>query len=96
MIRPDVLAKARLGGINFHDGPLPRYAGLYVTAWALMNRETSHGVTWHVETLVQSPGASPQSSTPAWTKLSPQVANLHAMQASVVSWLPSSQSSPAS
>jgi natural product biosynthesis luciferase-like monooxygenase protein len=50
MIRPDVLAKARLGGINFHDGPLPRYAGLYVTAWALMNRETSHGVTWHVMT----------------------------------------------
>jgi natural product biosynthesis luciferase-like monooxygenase protein len=50
MIRPDVLAKARRGGINFHDGPLPRYAGLYVTAWALINRETAHGVTWHVMT----------------------------------------------
>ena len=50
MIRPDVLALARCGGINFHDGPLPRYAGLYVTAWALMQRETTHGVTWHVMT----------------------------------------------
>ncbi|HWN66476.1 MAG TPA: hypothetical protein VNM90_02490, partial [Haliangium sp.] len=37
MIRQDVLAKAHRGGINFHDGPLPRYAGLYVTAWALIN-----------------------------------------------------------
>jgi natural product biosynthesis luciferase-like monooxygenase protein len=50
MIRPDVLALARRGGINFHDGPLPRYAGLYVTAWALIHREAAHGVTWHVMT----------------------------------------------
>lgn len=33
--------------INFHDGPLPDYAGLHVTSWAIANGETQHGVTWH-------------------------------------------------
>ena len=33
--------------INFHDGPLPRYAGLNVPVWALLNNETEHGITWH-------------------------------------------------
>src|SRR5215470_843168 len=42
-----ILALPRLGAINFHDGPLPRYAGLHATTWAILNRETSHGVTWH-------------------------------------------------
>jgi natural product biosynthesis luciferase-like monooxygenase protein len=42
-----ILALPRLGAINFHDGPLPRYAGLHATTWALLNRERSHGVTWH-------------------------------------------------
>ena len=47
-IVPDsVLAKAKRGAINFHDGPLPRYAGLNAPNWALMGGETTHGVTWH-------------------------------------------------
>lgn len=33
--------------INFHDAPLPRYAGLHVTSWAIANQEQSFGVTWH-------------------------------------------------
>lgn len=36
------------GAINFHDGPLPRYAGLNTPVWALINREARHGVTWHL------------------------------------------------
>jgi len=39
--------RARRLAINFHDGPLPRYAGLNATAWAVMASETEHGVTWH-------------------------------------------------
>lgn len=35
------------GAINFHDGPLPRYAGLNTTTWALLAGEREHGVTWH-------------------------------------------------
>jgi methionyl-tRNA formyltransferase len=36
--------------VNFHDGPLPRYAGLNPAAWALLNNEPRHGVTWHLIT----------------------------------------------
>ena len=34
--------------INFHDGPLPAYAGLNAPMWALMNGETDYGISWHV------------------------------------------------
>jgi natural product biosynthesis luciferase-like monooxygenase protein len=34
--------------INFHDAPLPRYAGTYACSWALMNQEQVHGISWHV------------------------------------------------
>ncbi|MBE0540494.1 MAG: amino acid adenylation domain-containing protein [Verrucomicrobia bacterium] len=43
----EVLALPRQAAINYHDGPLPRYAGTYATSWALMNRERMHGITWH-------------------------------------------------
>lgn len=33
--------------VNFHDGPLPRYAGLNAPVWAILNGETQHGITWH-------------------------------------------------
>ena len=46
---PDpVLALARKGAVNFHDGPLPRYAGLNTPNWAIMAGEAQHGITWHV------------------------------------------------
>ncbi len=48
IISKEVLALPRKGAINFHDGPLPRYAGLHVTSWALMNQEKTHGITWHI------------------------------------------------
>jgi natural product biosynthesis luciferase-like monooxygenase protein len=47
VIPTDMLRLARKLAINFHDGPLPQYAGLNATSWALINRETRHGVTWH-------------------------------------------------
>ncbi|MCK1735115.1 hypothetical protein IVA79_14320 [Bradyrhizobium sp. 138] len=43
----DVFGKARRGAFNYHDGPLPRYAGTHATSWALLARETEHGITWH-------------------------------------------------
>ena len=33
--------------VNFHDGPLPRYAGLNAPVWAILNAEPQHGITWH-------------------------------------------------
>jgi natural product biosynthesis luciferase-like monooxygenase protein len=47
-ILPDtVLAMPRRAAINFHDGPLPRYAGLNAPAWALIHQEREYGITWH-------------------------------------------------
>ena len=48
MIPSDVLALPAKGAVNFHDGPLPRYAGLNTPAWAIINGETTHGVSWHL------------------------------------------------
>jgi natural product biosynthesis luciferase-like monooxygenase protein len=47
LIPESVLALPRRAAINFHDGPLPRYAGLNAPAWALMHGETSYGISWH-------------------------------------------------
>lgn len=41
------LSSARRGALNFHNGPLPRYAGINPCSWALLNGERSYGVTWH-------------------------------------------------
>jgi len=44
---PDLIGAAPDGIINFHNGPLPRYRGLNIPSWAIINGESSHGVTWH-------------------------------------------------
>ena len=38
---------AKAGAANFHDGPLPKHAGLNAPAWAIMAGDTDFGVTWH-------------------------------------------------
>jgi len=52
----EILDLPRIYAVNFHDAPLPRYAGTNATNWALMNGERSHGVTWHVMTDVIDAG----------------------------------------
>lgn len=47
MLPEALLKRARKMAINFHDGPLPRYAGLNATSWAILQGESAHGVTWH-------------------------------------------------
>ncbi|MFW6049754.1 MAG: MupA/Atu3671 family FMN-dependent luciferase-like monooxygenase [Myxococcota bacterium] len=47
VVPDDVLALPREGAINFHDGPLPEYAGLRCTSWAILRGERTHAVTWH-------------------------------------------------
>ncbi|MEQ1762819.1 MAG: amino acid adenylation domain-containing protein [Pyrinomonadaceae bacterium] len=42
-----VLRTARKMAINYHDAPLPRYAGTHATSWAIINGEKTHGATWH-------------------------------------------------
>ncbi len=45
-----ILNLPRQLAINFHDAPLPRYAGVHATSWAILNQEKTHGITWHVAT----------------------------------------------
>jgi natural product biosynthesis luciferase-like monooxygenase protein len=50
VVAPEVLALPTRAAINFHDGPLPEYAGLNTPVWALLNGERAHGITWHLMT----------------------------------------------
>ncbi|MFI5685502.1 amino acid adenylation domain-containing protein [Streptomyces sp. NPDC051636] len=48
MLPEAVLALPARLPVNFHDGPLPRHAGLFATSWAILDGDKQHGVTWHV------------------------------------------------
>ena len=48
MLPADLLALPAKGAVNFHDGPLPRYAGLNAPVWAHLAGEARHGITWHM------------------------------------------------
>lgn len=47
ILRQHLLSLPTYGVINFHNGPLPLYAGLNIPTWAIWNGERFHGVTWH-------------------------------------------------
>ncbi|MBK6685780.1 MAG: LLM class flavin-dependent oxidoreductase [Deltaproteobacteria bacterium] len=47
LIPEEALKTPKRAAINFHDGPLPRFAGLNTPAWALIRGETHYGVSWH-------------------------------------------------
>jgi methionyl-tRNA formyltransferase len=47
VFKPEVLAIPRLGCINLHCSPLPRYAGLMPSFWAMYHGERDTGVTVH-------------------------------------------------
>ena len=44
----ELLACFTIGGINFHPGILPQYAGSNTHQWAMLNNELYSGVTIHV------------------------------------------------
>ncbi|MDZ4760314.1 MAG: LLM class flavin-dependent oxidoreductase, partial [Alphaproteobacteria bacterium] len=44
---PGILALPLRRAINYHDSPLPRYSGFNATAWAILDGQSVHGVTWH-------------------------------------------------
>ncbi|MBI2374208.1 MAG: amino acid adenylation domain-containing protein [Deltaproteobacteria bacterium] len=52
----EVLAMPSKLAINYHDAPLPRYAGTHATSWALLANEPEHGVSWHVASKVVDAG----------------------------------------
>lgn len=48
ILSEDILNLPKALAINYHDSPLPKYAGLYASSWALLHGETQHAITWHV------------------------------------------------
>ncbi len=74
ILRADILSQAQTAAINYHDAPLPRYAGTHATSWALLNGETAHGVSWHFITetidagaVVESEKVAVAENETAWT-----------------------------
>jgi methionyl-tRNA formyltransferase len=47
ILRQRLLDIPRAGTVNFHNGPLPRYRGVNVYSWAIINGETEYGSSWH-------------------------------------------------
>ena len=47
IVPDEILALPKNGSINFHDGPLPDYAGLNTPVWARINGLKDYGITWH-------------------------------------------------
>ncbi len=47
LIAPEVIAGVKHAAVNYHDGPLPRYAGMNGSAWALHHAESRHAIVWH-------------------------------------------------
>ena len=43
----ELLALPKKMSINYHNSLLPRYAGAHAPAWAILNNEQWHGITWH-------------------------------------------------
>ena len=48
ILSKDLLSCLTIGGINFHPGLLPQYAGSNVHQWAMLDNERWSGVTIHV------------------------------------------------
>jgi natural product biosynthesis luciferase-like monooxygenase protein len=48
LIPEQAVRSARKLAINFHDGPLPAFAGLNAPMWALMSGATDYAISWHV------------------------------------------------
>ena len=47
IIADDILSLPRRRAVNYHDSPLPNYAGFNATAWAILDAQPTHAVTWH-------------------------------------------------
>jgi natural product biosynthesis luciferase-like monooxygenase protein len=48
MLPSTLLSAPSIAAINFHDGPLPAYAGLNAPIWALLDGASEYGITWHL------------------------------------------------
>lgn len=84
LISIEVLGHPARGTINFHDGPLPRYAGLYAPTRALLDGESEHAVTWHmVEEGIDTGDIIMQTPVPIYGDDTSQTLNLRCLEAGI-------------
>ena len=50
MLSSEILELPQIAAINFHDGPLPAYAGMHAPVWAIANGERQYGISFHAMT----------------------------------------------
>uniref|UniRef100_UPI00037AB3F1 formyltransferase family protein n=1 Tax=Nocardiopsis halotolerans TaxID=124252 RepID=UPI00037AB3F1 len=50
VLSAEVLSLPRVAALNFHDGPLPAFAGSNIASWALYEGVRRHAATWHLMT----------------------------------------------
>ena len=87
LIPAEILAQLSYGAINFHDGPLPKYAGLYAPTRALLEGETEHGVTWHmVEGGIDTGAIIQKITVPIYKDDTSQTLNLRCLEAGVLAF----------
>jgi len=48
ILSKEIIELPRKHAINYHDAPLPRYAGVNATSWGLINQDKIYGITWHL------------------------------------------------
>lgn len=48
ILQSEILSIPKKYAINYHDGPLPKYAGRNAASWSIINQERQHGITWHL------------------------------------------------
>lgn len=83
-IIPERVLDAAGLAINFHDGPLPEYAGLNTPSWAILNGKSEHGITWHVMEASVDTGAILKKSTfPVHATSTAQMLNVMCFEAGV-------------
>jgi methionyl-tRNA formyltransferase len=56
ILTQDILNLLRYFAINYHNSPLPKYAGLYATSSAILNDEKQYAITWHIMSEVINAG----------------------------------------
>ncbi len=72
ILKKRLLSIPKLGCVNYHNSLLPRYRGVNIYSWAIINGEKQHGVTWHMvdegidtgDILGQKPFALADDETP--------------------------------
>lgn len=47
LVPDELIAAAVSGGVNYHYGPLPHFAGLNAPSWAIAEGVTEYAITWH-------------------------------------------------